>query len=115
MKTYRYSVSWAKVKKNGDQIIWHLDPILGGTFKCAEDVNKIKSIVVRELRKITSAPYEWDYAGTGAAEVDSSGVRVDVLKDVEVNAWAPCNNKKGNMVRVLACEDWDAWVKLAIV
>ena len=89
--------------------------MLGGTFKCAEDVNKIKSLVVRELRKITSAPYEWDYAGTGAVEVDSRGARAEVLKEIEVNAFAPCKNKKGNMVKVRACEDWDTWVKLAIV
>ena len=113
MKTYAYSIDWARVGKKGRQIIWHNDPTLGGTFTVPEDVNKIKGRVVRELHKYTSASYEWDYAATGETEVDSRGVLKDVLKDIEVNAFAPCKNSKGNMVRVRACEDWATWVKLA--
>ena len=110
MKTYAYSIDWARVAKKGGRMVWHNDATLGGSFKAPEDVKKIKGCVVRELRKYTAAPYEWDYAATGATEADSKGILKDVLKDIEVNAFAPCNNKKGNMVRVRACEDWNSWV-----
>ena len=116
MKTYSYAVDWARVKDGRQRISWHNDPNGGGTFECAEDVNKIMENVLKVLRKYSTCAYEWNHAATCVCEEREDGRWADVCRDIEVAAWAPCDCSmgKGNMVRVRAIEDWNSWFDRAM-
>lgn len=110
MKTYTYAVGWACVSEGRHRIIWHNDPDIGGSFECGEDVHSIKAKVLNILKQYSTSAYEWDYAATGYCGADKDGHWIDANRDIEVNVWACCDNKKGNMVRIRAFEDWNSWL-----
>lgn len=112
-KIYSYAIDWAVVRGRQPKPIWHNEPGAGGTFNCEEDVETIRVETVKVLRQYTQNDYAWEYAAADACEHDETGVRHDTMKDIEVAVIAPCQQPKGNMIRIRATEDWNSWIQNA--
>ena len=110
-KDYSYAIDWAVASPQQPKLIWHNEPGGGGSFVCEEKVDDIRDEAVKILRQYTQGNYAWDYAATSACEHDKTGACFEAMKDIELSVIAPCQQPKGNMIRVRISEDWNSCLK----